>query len=105
MPAVPGEVIAVPAARRISFYLAIERASDTRHEPLLAELISNCRSGVPELMSTQTLMPGNTKTRWVLQPQAGADGRSCYAGARVRKPVANGPDLLAYTNPVCIIVE
>ena len=106
LPAVPGETISLNAVQTVSFHLAIERNANAAHDPLQTELVSNCRSGTPELVNSRMLSPDETGTSWELQQlQAGADGKSCYARMRVRKQVDNGPDLLAYTNSIRIIIN
>lgn len=106
LPSVPGEAISLNSVQTLSLHLAIERSADAGREPLMAELVSNCHSGTPELVSPRTLAAAESKTHWTLQePQAGGDGRSCYARVRIRKQIENEPDLLAYTNPIRIFID
>lgn len=106
LPATPGEAISVNSSDEIEVQLAIKRGEGARNSQLRAELISNCRSGVPELIESHNLGPTESVTSWELrQLRFGADTESCYARIRVRKDVDDGPDLLAYTNPVRIIIN
>jgi hypothetical protein len=106
LPSVPGEAILLNSVQTVSLHLAIERSADVKHEPLTAELVTNCRSGTAELVLPRTLAATESKTHWtVQQPQAGGDGKSCFARLRIRKQVDNGPDLLAYTNHVRIFID
>lgn len=106
LPSVPGEAISLNSVQMISLHLAIKRSVKARHERLSAELVSNCRSGRPELVTSRILAAGESRTHWELQQlQPGLDGESCYVRMRIRKPVENGPDLLAYTNHVRIFID
>ena len=51
---------------------------------------------------------GASKQRlsWTLsKPVSGKDGKSCYVRSRIRKQIADGPDLMAYSNPIRIKVD
>ena len=106
LPSVPGEAITLNAVQTISLHVSITRSLETQQANLAAELVSNCRVGKPELVSSRLLAAGESRTRWELQQlQAGLDGESCYVRVRIRKTVANGPDLLAYTNHIRIFID
>ena len=76
------------------------------NSPLVIELIGNGRSGKPELLHSKQLPADENRVDWVLDDAvAGADGRSVYLRLRVRKPVEGGPDLMAYTNAIRVIIR
>lgn len=106
VPAAPGESISLPAGLAVSVRLAIRRSATEPASALQAELISNCADGIPRLQEPRSLPAGESNVSWQLdRMRAGADGRSCFARVRVRKPVVDNPDLLAYSNPIRIIID
>ena len=101
VPVVPGETVHLDGRKGIDLVVALTRGRGAYDAALSVEIIGNGRSGVPEMLATQTLAPTDNEMRWSLPVvQAGGDGRTSYFRVRVRKSVADGPDLLAYSNPV-----
>ena len=106
LPAVPGEIIAVPSDQKVTFHLAVQRHLESKHASLMAELITNCLDGKPELVGAKMLAPDESQVQWDFpKVQPGGDGKSCYARSRVRKKTEQKPDLLAYTNAIRILIE
>lgn len=101
LPITPGETARIRHDTRVNLQIAIKRSTQAKASPLTIEIIGNGRSGQPELLHTRTLAPNEESL--VFDPQtltAGADGKSAYFRARVRKAIDDGPDLLAYSNPI-----
>ncbi len=100
-PVRPGGTAQASAADDLQLQVVIRRGAGARDAPLVVEVIGNARSGRPELLYTQKLAPGTDTLLWpVGRAMKGADGRSTWLRVRVRKVIGNGPDLMAYTNPV-----
>jgi hypothetical protein len=83
--------------------VAVERADATDAGTLTVEIIGNCRSGKPEILTSLALEPAQSKVELPIERLApGADNESCYLRSRVRKKRDDGDDWLAYSNPVRI---
>ncbi|MGB5605093.1 MAG: hypothetical protein WBN51_01130, partial [Gammaproteobacteria bacterium] len=99
--AVPGESVYLKAEHTIQLKVELQRGPAAINEPLTIEIIGNSRSGKPELLFSEVL-PENVNALsvepGVLRP--GADNKSSYFRVRVRKHIEDGPDLLAYSNPI-----
>lgn len=104
--AYPGSIISLGDADSLGIYqISVERDSGSRGLPLIAEVISNCQTGKPELLQQTVLSPGINSASGALPLfEKGLDGASCYVRARVRLSLDDEPDLMAYTNPIRIIL-
>jgi len=101
----PGETVRIsdPDGTRIA--LSIRRGPGSSGQALQAELIGNCALGNVQALKQATLAADQRSVQWRFNRlQAGADGKSCFVRARVRLPQADGPDLLAYSNPIRILL-
>ena len=102
----PGEVVRLSASQQLQFTVVLQRGSGAMDSRLTVELIGNGRSGKPELLLAQPLLPDENRVDWILsEPVPGADGRSTYVRVRIRKSEPDTPDLLAYTNPIRVILR
>jgi len=102
LPAGPGEVIRQKPNGEASVRVVVERTPGARAQPLVVELIGNCRSGKPEQLASETVAPEQNTVEVSLRGlTVGEDGSSCYVRTRVRNRTPDG-DLLAYTNPIRI---
>ena len=101
LPVTPGEVVRLRASQPLQFSVLLQRGVGALDSNLIVELIGNGRSGKPELLFTQSLLPDQNRVDWTLtDPAAGSDDSSAYFRVRIRKPVENEADLMAYTNPI-----
>jgi hypothetical protein len=106
LPVTPGEVIRIRASQPLQFTVLLQRGAGAADSRLLVELIGNGRSGKPELLLTQSLLPDENRVDWTLtDPVSGSDGNSAYFRVRIRKPVEDGADLMAYTNAIRIVTH
>jgi hypothetical protein len=106
LPVTPGEVIYLGSGQAHQFTIVLQRGSGAMGSRLTVELIGNGRSGKPELLLAQSLLPDENRVDWTLtEPVPGADGRSTYVRVRIRKSEPDSPDLLAYTNPIRVILR
>ena len=56
--------------------------------------------------SHNSLLPDKKRVDWTLtDPLAGSDGNSAYFRVRIRKPVDDGADLMAYTNALRVVTH
>ena len=102
-PAIPGETISLGSAQDIEVYIDIALGAGSQREDIDAELITNCRSGKPELLQQKFISSKILRVSWKLTMlKSGKDGKSCYVRSRIRKQIADGPDLMAYSNPIRI---
>ena len=106
LPVTPGEVVRLRAGQPLQFTVLLERGTGALDSRLVVELIGNARSGKPELLLSQSLLPDESRVNWTLtEPVPGSDGRSVYLRVRIRKPVENGEDLMAYTNAIRVMTH
>ncbi len=106
LPAVPGEAVRMSREQPVRLRLSVERGPGAYHQPLAVELIGNGRSGVPERIFAATLPANREYLGWTLpRLRPGGDGRSAYFRLRIRRKVDDGPDLMAYTNPIRVILD
>ena len=106
VPASPGEVVKFRRDGEIWIRVAVQRATRLGADPLSAEIISKCRSGVPELLASLTLEAQQDAAEMPLSGlTAGGDHSSCYVRLRVRRKAQDGDDWFAYTNPVRIRLQ
>lgn len=106
LPAAPGETIRLGAAAQPVFRIKVERSPEHLTAPLIVELIGNGISGQPAQVARGELAPDTDTFDWQ-PPQplvAGADGRSAYFRARVTALDPKRGRLVAYTNPIRIVV-
>jgi hypothetical protein len=85
--------------------ISVERGPGSIGAPLTTEIISNCGNGKTEVVHT-SIIPAHVREDTVFLPvnASGADGRSCFMRARVRLDNPQLPDLMAYTNPIRILL-
>lgn len=103
--ATPGEIIQVEQDASLLVGLHIERGPGGENIPLSAELISNCANGIPRLLGKKLIAANRNTTSWKIeQLNTGKDGKSCYLRGRVGKQNKQEADLLAYTNPVRVML-
>lgn len=104
LPVTPGEVVRLRASQPLQFTILLQRGTGAMDSGLIVEIIGNGRSGKPELLFTQTLLPDENRVDWTLtDPVPGSDGNSVYLRVRIRKPVEDGADLMAYTNAIRVV--
>lgn len=106
LPAVPGEAVRLYRKQPIELQVALKRDSGAAGRPLQLELIGNGRSGAPEKIFAATLPPNRNSLGWTLSElHPGGDGHSAYFRLRIRLKKTDGPDLMAYTNPIRVILD
>lgn len=106
IPLSPGEVARLESDSTIRISVAVKRGAGADSSPLQIELIGNGRSGHPELLDSKSLPLEKDSIDWTYSNlKDGADGRSVYFRVRVRKILENEPDLLAYSNPIRIVLR
>ncbi len=106
LPVSPGEVAQVERASPIHIGVALQRGAGAWGSPLEVELIGTGPAGRPELVAAVQLSPQDEKVEWTFTDLTpGGDGISAFFRIRVRKRVEDGPDLLAYSNPVRVILD
>jgi hypothetical protein len=99
----PGETVRIRDADGTRIALSVQRGPGSSGQPLQAELIGNCLNGSIQLLKQASLNADQRSTQWSFNRlQPGADGDSCFVRARVRLLQQDGPDLLAYSNPIRI---
>jgi hypothetical protein len=105
-PVTPGEVARLHNNPTIQISVLLKRGVGARNSDLVIELIGNGRSGMPEVLSSDRLPPSENTINWNLSDlKPGADRRSAYFRVRIRKPEQNAPDLMAYTNPIRLVIR
>ena len=106
LPVSPGEVARVERASPIHIGVALQRGMGALGSPLEVELIGTGPAGRPELVAAVQLSPQDEKVEWTFTDLTpGGDGISAFFRIRVRKRVDDGPDLMAYSNPVRVILD
>jgi hypothetical protein len=106
LPVTPGEVVRLRGDQPLQFTLLLERGAGSLNSELVVELIGNGRSGKPELLHSKSLLPDENRVDWTLtDPVTGSDGSSVYFRMRIRKPVDDGADLMAYTNAIRVMTR
>jgi len=106
LPVTSGEVVRLSASQQLQFTVVLQRGLGAMNSRLTVELIGNGRSGKPELLLAQPLLPDENRVDWTLvEPVHGADGHSAYVRIRIRHSKPDEPDLLAYTNPIRVILR
>ena len=106
MPAAPGETVTVPRGPGVKFRLLLKRGPPARGKPLLVELIGNLRTGAPERLVSAEVSPEQDTFDWAPENiSPGKDGTTAYVRARVSGKDDAGTPLLAYTNPIRLIVK
>lgn len=106
LPVTPGEVAGLHAGQPMTFTVILQRGNGAINSTLVVELIGNGRSGKPEMLLSKEILADENRVDWTLENAVpGADGRSIYVRLRVRKPVADGPDLMAYSNAIRVVTR
>ena len=73
-----------------------------RWDPVAAD----SRSGVPEILFSDQLSAPENSVNWTLSDlKPGADQHSAYFRVRIRKPGHDAADLMAYTNPIRLVLR
>jgi hypothetical protein len=105
-PLYPGSVARLGSSKGTALAtISVERGPGSIGSPLTTEIISNCGSGKAEIIHTSILPAGvDDDTAFLPVYERGSDGQSCFIRARVRLFNPTQPDLLAYTNPVRILL-
>jgi hypothetical protein len=105
LPATPGETVRLPAAAQPVLRVKLARGPRHLGLPLTVEIIGNGLRGRPELVASGSVAPDADS--FDFQPSRlvpGGDGRSAYFRARV---IADDPArgrLVAYTNPIRVVL-
>ena len=106
LPVSPGESVRITDDRPIELDLLVYPGPGAENDELMVELIGNGISGRPELLDQRPIDADRHRMRWEFaRLQPGSDGQSAYFRLRIRKIVEDGPDLMAYTNPIRVIVR
>jgi hypothetical protein len=106
LPVTAGEVVRLHANQALQFTVLLQRGAGALDSALIVEFIGNGRSGKPELLFSQSLLPDENRVDWTLtDPAAGSDDSSAYFRVRIRKPVEDGADLMAYTNAIRLAIH
>jgi|GEM_PF-2114897 len=106
-PAYPGSVVSLDGERSLILArVSLQRGPGADGAPLQIEFISNCRTGESETLEVLDLAPEDVVATTAINPAAtGADRRSCFLRARVRRPLEDSPDLMAYTNHIRFVLN
>jgi len=106
LPAAPGETIRLGAQAQPVLRIKVERSLEHPAVPLVVDLIGNGVDGRPAQVARGELAADADTFDW--QPSqplvSGADGHSAYFRARVTALDPTRGKLVAYTNPIRIIV-
>ena len=79
----------------------MKRGIGSKNSPLEVEIVSNCLTGRPKLISTHFLDANKENLTTLIPIMAkGQDQKSCYIRARIRKRNISEPDFMAYTNHI-----
>ena len=106
LPVTAGETVRLRSSHPLKFTVLLQRGSGAQDSSLIVELIGNGRSGKPELLLEKSLSPDENRLDWTLTDTVtGSDGDSVYLRLRIRKPVEDGADLMAYTNAIRVITR
>ncbi|MES2564775.1 MAG: CehA/McbA family metallohydrolase [Pseudomonadota bacterium] len=106
LPATPGESVKLSTTAGVVFRLQVRRSASTRGQPLIVELIGNTRTGSSESLVVAELKAEQDTFDW--KPEAlvsGKDGKSAYVRARVTAKDPAGALLMAYTNPIRLVLK
>jgi hypothetical protein len=105
LPATPGETVRLPAAAQPVLRVKLARGPEHLGLPLAVEIIGNGLRGRPELVARGSVAPDADSFDFQLSRLVpGGDGRSAYFRARV---IADDPQrgrLVAYTNPIRVVL-
>jgi hypothetical protein len=107
LPAAAGETVRLRTSSSApAFRVAFTRARAGAGLPLAVEIIGNGVSGKPETVARGEVGPDVDTFDWTPTALvAGGDGRSAYFRARVTARSPAGDTLVAYTNPIRILVQ
>ena len=106
LPAQPGETIRLNPGQPLQLKVETKRGQGALNAPLSVEIIGNARSGHPEILLRRTLGAKEDAVVFALDSLSlGADKRSCYFRVRIRAPGRDGRDLLAYSNPIRVLLQ
>ena len=106
-PATAGETVRLGAPSSVpAFRVAFTRGPAGADLPLAVEIIGNGVSGIPDSVARGEVGAGVDTFDWTPKGLvAGEDGRSAYFRARVTARSPAGDVLVAYTNPIRILVR
>lgn len=106
VPLVPGETARIDPKQPVELTIALQRDAGAEGSALNVELIGNGALGKPSLLQQAQLKPDQQTIKWTFRNLvSGGDKLSAYFRVRVRKAIANGPDLIAYSNPIRLILR
>lgn len=106
VPLVPGETARIDPKQPVKLTIALQRDAGAEGSALNVELIGNGALGKPSLLHQAQLKPDQQTINWTFRNLvSGGDKLSAYFRVRVRKSVADGPDLIAYSNPIRLILR
>ena len=107
LPAAAGETVRVRASGPMPvFRVAFSRGPAGRGVPLRVDIVGNGLSGRPERVAGGEVAAEGDAFDWTPPALvAGGDGRSAYFRARVTATSAAGETLVAYTNPIRIVLS
>ncbi len=104
-PALVGETLRIGEGTPVDLSVNLKRGPGADNAPLMVDVIGNGRTGRPEILAQGNLSASQDSYRLSLkQIRAGEDGKSAYFRVRVRKLLADGGELLAYTNPIRVLL-
>jgi len=100
--AFPGDIVnSVENGDFASIHFELQRDIGSLGLPLQVEVISSCKSGTAELITTKQLTAyQNTFSTLLPLLKVGKDEKSCYVRARVRLETKTEHDLMAYSNHI-----
>ncbi|WP_340118355.1 PHP domain-containing protein [Pelagibius sp. 7325] len=106
-PVFPGSIVSLRGeGRLIAAHVILERGPGAAAMPLQIEIIGNCQSGEAEILATLQLAADSNEAVATLHPTSpGTDDVSCYLRARVRLDKPEAPDLMAYSNPIRLLLR
>ena len=106
-PIYPGSIVRLgKGSRSVTINLSMTRGPGSIGKPLNIEFIGNCRTGKTVVLATERLRAQSTTVRSVMEvASVGADNKSCFIRARVRLEKSSEPDLMAYTNPIRLLLQ
>jgi hypothetical protein len=107
IPVTPGESVKLGSrSSGVVFRLQLRRGAATRGQPLLAEFIGNIRTGAPERLAVAEIKPDQDTFDWAPDTVApGSDGKTAYVRARVSAKDSAGAPLIAYANPIRVVLK
>ena len=106
VPATPGEVVRAASSAKVKLRVKIRRGPGAQGRPVTIELIGNGIAGNPQRVASRELSAAEDTFDW--EPAklvAGSDKKSAYFRARVVVQDSAGGVLMAYSNPIRILLR